>query len=77
MRRVCDSARGLGLSVVTTSTADPLAALSALPGVAEAVAETRAAVDRLRAHKVLRSRSGEIQCFANRQEISQMPEFHR
>lgn len=52
--------RGLGLSVVTTSTADPLAALSSLPGVAEAVDEARTAVDRLRGHRVLRSRSAEV-----------------
>lgn len=45
---------------MTTSTADPLAALSVLPGVAEAVDEARAAVDRLRAHKVLRSRTPEV-----------------
>ena len=52
--------RGLGLSVVTTSTADPLAALGSLPGVPEAVDEARAAVDRLRGHRVLRSRSAEV-----------------
>jgi Fic family protein len=45
---------------VTTSTADPLAALNSLPGVPEAVEEARAAVDRLRGHKVLRSRSAEV-----------------
>ena len=45
---------------MTTSTADPLAALSSLPGVPEAVEEARAAVDRLRGHKVLRSRSSEV-----------------
>lgn len=45
---------------MTTSTVDPLAALSALPGVAQAVDEARTAVDRLRAHKVLRSRSAEV-----------------
>lgn len=55
-RSVC----GLSWSLVTTSTADPLAALSALPGVSEAVDEARAAVDRLRAHKALRSRSAEV-----------------
>src|SRR5581483_10955818 len=60
MRCACRFTRGLGLSLVTTSTADPLAALSVLPGVAEVVAETRSAVDRLRAHKVLRSRSSEV-----------------
>lgn len=45
---------------MTTSTADPLAALGSLPGVPEAVAEARAAVDRLRGHRVLRSRSAEV-----------------
>jgi hypothetical protein len=45
---------------VTTSTADPLAALGALPGVAGAVDQARVAVDGLRAHKVLRSRSAEV-----------------
>ena len=45
---------------MTTSTADPLAALSSLPGVPEAVDEARAAVDRLRGHRVLRSRSAEV-----------------
>ncbi len=45
---------------MTTSTADPLVSLSTLPGVADAVDEARAAVDRVRAHKVLRSRSAEV-----------------
>ena len=45
---------------MTTSTADPLAALSSLPGVPEAVDEARTAVDRLRGHRVLRSRSAEV-----------------
>lgn len=45
---------------MTTSTADPLAALGSLPGVPEAVDEARAAVDRLRGHRVLRSRSAEV-----------------
>ncbi|HEY2201912.1 MAG TPA: hypothetical protein VGH56_08485 [Solirubrobacteraceae bacterium] len=44
----------------TTSTADPLAALGSLPGVSDAVGEARAAVDRLRGHRVLRSRSAEV-----------------
>lgn len=43
-----------------TSTADPLAALNSLLGVPEAVDEARAAVDRLRAHRVLRRRSAEV-----------------
>lgn len=45
---------------MTTSTTDPLAALGSLPGVPEAVDEARAAVDRLRGHRVLRSRSAEV-----------------
>jgi Fic family protein len=45
---------------VTTPLADPLAALSTLSGVPEAVERARTAVDRLRAHKVLRSRSAEV-----------------
>jgi Fic family protein len=44
----------------TTSTADPLAALGSLPGVPDAVDDARAAVDRLRGHRVLRSRSAEV-----------------
>ncbi len=44
----------------TVSAADPLAAINALPGVAEAVDEARAAVDRVRAHRVLRNRSAEV-----------------
>lgn len=39
---------------------DPLAPLLELPGVADAVAEARAAVDRLLAHRVLRRRSAEV-----------------
>jgi hypothetical protein len=45
---------------VTTSSADPFATLTALPGVPEAVEDARIAVDRLRAHKVLRSRTAEV-----------------
>ncbi|MGH6656285.1 MAG: oxidoreductase [Actinocrinis sp.] len=45
---------------MTTSTADPLVTLSKLPGVTDAVDEARTAVDRVRAHKVLRSRSAEV-----------------
>jgi Fic family protein len=41
-------------------TADPFAALLDLPGVADAVAEARAAVDGLLAHRVLRRRSAEV-----------------
>ena len=40
--------------------ADPLAAVAALPGVDEAVESARGAVDRLRGHKVLRSRSSQV-----------------
>lgn len=40
--------------------ADPLAAVGALPGVEAAVAEARAAVDRLRAARVLRRRSAAV-----------------
>jgi hypothetical protein len=40
--------------------ADPLAAVAALPGVDEAVERARGAVDRLRGHKVLRSRSSQV-----------------
>jgi len=40
--------------------ADPLAAVAALPGVDEAVERARDAVDRLRGHKVLRSRSSQV-----------------
>ena len=40
--------------------ADPLAAVAALPGVAEAVAESRSAVDALLRHRMLRARSAEV-----------------
>jgi Fic family protein len=39
---------------------DPLAHVAEFPGVAEAVAAARAAVDRLLAHRVLRRRSAEV-----------------
>lgn len=39
---------------------DPLTAVAALPGVPEAVADARAAVDRLLGHRVLRRRSAEV-----------------
>lgn len=45
---------------MTTRAADPLAVLHTLPGVPEAVDEARTAVDRLRGHKVLRSRSSDV-----------------
>lgn len=40
--------------------ADPLAPLGELPGVADAVAETRRAVDRLYGHRVMRRRGAEV-----------------
>ncbi|MEV8095910.1 oxidoreductase [Kitasatospora sp. NPDC085879] len=39
---------------------DPLASLAELPGVPEAVAEVRKAVDRLYGHRVMRRRAGEV-----------------
>lgn len=45
---------------MTTRAADPLAVLNTLPGVPEAVDEARTAVDRLRGHKILRSRSSDV-----------------
>jgi len=44
---------------VSTGT-DPLAPLAELPGVPEAVAEARKAVDRLYGHRVMRRRAGEV-----------------
>ena len=43
-----------------TSTADPLAPLGALPGVADAVDSVRKAVDRVYGHRVMRRRSSEV-----------------
>ncbi|MBT2524981.1 oxidoreductase [Streptomyces sp. ISL-99] len=43
-----------------STTADPLAALGALPGVPEAVDSVRKAVDRVYGHRVMRRRSNEI-----------------
>ncbi len=40
--------------------ADPLAALSAMPGVGEAVEQARVAVDRLHTHRVLRRQRAEV-----------------
>jgi hypothetical protein len=42
------------------SSADPLAALGALPGVADSVDSVRKAVDRVYGHRVMRRRSNEI-----------------
>ncbi|MGC0330487.1 hypothetical protein RKD23_003477 [Streptomyces sp. SAI-170] len=44
----------------TGATADPLAALGALPGVADSVESVRKAVDRVYGHRVMRRRSTEI-----------------
>ncbi|MFI9767340.1 oxidoreductase [Streptomyces sp. NPDC052415] len=44
----------------TGGTADPLAALGALPGVAGSVESVRKAVDRVYGHRVMRRRSNEI-----------------
>ncbi|MGW2556238.1 oxidoreductase [Streptomyces sp. NPDC001635] len=44
----------------TGATADPLAALGTLPGVAESVESVRKAVDRVYGHRVMRRRSNEI-----------------
>ncbi|MFF2849720.1 oxidoreductase [Streptomyces sp. NPDC058001] len=42
------------------ATADPLAALGSLPGVADSVASVRKAVDRVYGHRIMRRRSNEI-----------------
>ncbi|WP_409470553.1 oxidoreductase [Streptomyces sp. HC307] len=44
----------------TGGTADPFAALGALPGVAESVESVRKAVDRVYGHRIMRRRSNEI-----------------
>ncbi len=44
----------------TGATADPLAALGLLPGVAESVESVRKAVDRVYGHRIMRCRSNEI-----------------
>ena len=44
----------------TGAAADPLAALGALPGVAESVESVRKAVDRVYGHRVMRRRSNEV-----------------
>ncbi|MEV5980742.1 oxidoreductase [Streptomyces sp. NPDC052114] len=43
-----------------STTADPLAALGALPGVPDSVASVRKAVDRVYGHRMMRRRSNEI-----------------
>lgn len=52
--------RSVVLMSTTGATADPLAALGALPGVAESVESVRKAVDRVYGHRVMRRRSNEI-----------------
>ncbi|MEV5005642.1 oxidoreductase [Streptomyces sp. NPDC093064] len=47
-------------SRTSASGEDPLAALGALPGVAESVESVRKAVDRLYGHRVMRRRSNEV-----------------
>ncbi|MFD9333652.1 oxidoreductase [Streptomyces sp. NPDC060028] len=47
-------------SAAPSGSADPLAPLGALPGVAESVDRVRKAVDRVYGHRVMRRRSGEI-----------------
>ncbi|MEV7340461.1 oxidoreductase [Streptomyces sp. NPDC093544] len=44
----------------TGATADPLAALGSLPGVADSVESVRKAVDRVYGHRIMRRRSNEI-----------------
>ncbi|WKX71747.1 oxidoreductase [Streptomyces sp. XD-27] len=45
---------------MSSATADPLAALGTLPGVADAVDAVRMAVDRVYGHRVMRRRSNEV-----------------
>lgn len=52
--------RSVVLMSTTGATADPLATLGALPGVAEAVESVRKAVDRVYGHRIMRRRSNEI-----------------
>lgn len=52
--------RRVVLMSTTGAAADPLAALGALPGVAESVESVRKAVDRVYGHRVMRRRSNEI-----------------
>ncbi|MFF3553661.1 oxidoreductase [Streptomyces tsukubensis] len=47
-------------NAVPAPSADPLAALGELPGVPEAVASVRTAVDRVYGHRVMRRRSAEV-----------------
>jgi hypothetical protein len=52
--------RNVVLMSTTGATADPLAALGSLPGVAESVESVRKAVDRVYGHRIMRRRSNEI-----------------
>lgn len=52
--------RRVVLMSTTGATADPLAALGSLPGVAESVESVRKAVDRVYGHRIMRRRSNEI-----------------
>lgn len=52
--------RSVVLMSTTGATADPLAALGTLPGVAESVESVRKAVDRVYGHRVMRRRSNEV-----------------
>lgn len=52
--------RSVVLMSTTGATADPLAALGALPGVAESVESVRKAVDRVYGHRIMRRRSNAI-----------------
>lgn len=52
--------RRLGHGIGSGTVTDPFAQVAALPGVAEAVADARSAVDRLLGHRILRRRSAEV-----------------
>jgi Fic family protein len=52
--------RTVVLMSTTGATADPLAALGALPGVAESVESVRKAVDRVYGHRIMRRRSNAV-----------------
>jgi hypothetical protein len=52
--------RGVSTAAASPDPADPLAPLGRLPGVPEAVAAARRAVDRLYGHRVMRRRSAEV-----------------
>ena len=56
----CTGARRVVLMSTTCLVVDPLAALGALPGVAESVDSVRKAVDRVYGHRVMRRRSNEV-----------------